>query len=65
VKLKALIAKGEGKKVEFKEVLPNSDKIMKTAVAFSNGAGGKLIIGVKDNGQIVGISDEYEEFESY
>lgn len=58
LKLMTLIAGGEGKKVEFKEILPASDKIMKTAVAFSNGAGGKLIIGIKDDGQIIGISDE-------
>lgn len=58
LKLKERIAGGEGKKVEFKEVLPASDKIMKTAVAFSNGAGGKLIIGIKDDGQVIGISDE-------
>lgn len=39
------IKKGEGKKLEFKEVLPESSKVVKTVTAFSNGAGGKLIIG--------------------
>lgn len=58
MKLKNLISSGEGKKLEFKEKMPTSDKIMKTAVAFSNGAGGKLIIGVSDNYEIIGISDE-------
>lgn len=53
------IKKGEGKKLEFKEVLPESSKIVKTVIAFSNGAGGKLIIGVRDkSGEIIGISDE-------
>ena len=58
IKLSRQISLGESKKLEFKEILPSSDKIMKTAVAFSNGAGGKLIIGIKDNGEIIGISDE-------
>lgn len=49
---------GENKKIEFKVEMPQSDKIMKTAVAFSNCAGGKLIIGVDDSGDIKGISDE-------
>lgn len=54
-----LIKKGESRKVEFKEIFPESSKIIKTVIAFSNGAGGKLIIGVKDRtGEIVGISDE-------
>ena len=52
------IEKGESKKLEFKETFPDSSKISKTAVAFSNGAGGKLIIGVNDNREIVGVSDE-------
>lgn len=30
---------GESKKIEFKVEMPQSDKIMKTAVAFSNCAG--------------------------
>lgn len=53
------INSGENKRIEFKESMPESLKIMKTAAAFSNGAGGKLIIGVKDkNNEICGISKE-------
>ena len=41
------ILAGESKNVEFKESLPvKSSKYMKTIVAFANGQGGKLIIGV-------------------
>ncbi len=51
------IKNGESRILEFKEIMPESLKIMKTAAAFSNGAGGKLIIGVKDKtSEIVGIS---------
>lgn len=52
------INKGESRKLEFKEYLPESSKISKTVIAFSNGAGGKLIIGVNDNSEITGISSD-------
>lgn len=52
------IIKGEGKKTEFKQQLPGSSSLSKTIVAFSNGAGGNILIGVKDNGIIIGISND-------
>jgi len=60
-----LIKKGENKKLELKKQLPSSETIAKTIIAFSNTAGGKLIIGVIDKREIVGINEnkifEYEE----
>ncbi len=53
-----LINQGESKTLEFKESLPKNDSIAKTAIAFSNTSGGKLIIGVNDDREIVGIDDE-------
>ena len=54
------IIAGESKNVEFKESLPaKSNKYMKTIVAFANGQGGKLVIGVEDDTRkIVGIAQE-------
>lgn len=54
---------GESKNLEFKESLPvKSSKYIKTIVAFANGQGGKLIIGVEDDTKkIVGI-DKNEAF---
>lgn len=50
------ILQGESKDLEFKEKLPeDSKKYMKTIVAFSNGDGGRLIIGVNDEREIVGV----------
>ena len=50
------ILQGESKDLKFKEKLPeDSKKYMKTIVAFSNGDGGRLIIGVNDDREIVGV----------
>lgn len=53
LKIKTIIATGEGYTVEFKEAF--SDNIGKTICAFANGAGGRIILGVKDNGQVIGF----------
>ena len=43
------IERGETRTVEFKKELPqDSSKWIKTVVAFANGAGGKLLIGVSN-----------------
>ncbi|HOD41777.1 MAG TPA: putative DNA binding domain-containing protein [Candidatus Wallbacteria bacterium] len=49
------IKKGEGKTLEFKEKMPSGDQIAKTLTAFSNTAGGKIVIGVNSAGKIEGI----------
>lgn len=51
------IKKGEGKTIEFKEIVPSAEKLSKTVVSFANMAGGKMIIGVSDAGKIIGIDD--------
>ncbi len=49
------IARGESKTLEFKEALPKGDQLAKTLIAFANTSGGKLIIGVNDNRELVGL----------
>lgn len=44
--------------LEFKEKIPKYQQITKTILGFCNNLGGKLVIGVKDNGEIIGISEE-------
>ncbi|PRR83626.1 helix-turn-helix domain-containing protein [Clostridium vincentii] len=39
---------GESKKLELKEKLPESKKYIKIIIAFTNTAGGKLIVGLSD-----------------
>lgn len=48
----------ESKDLEFKLKLPKFDNLVKTCVAFANGTGGKIIIGVDDKSRkIIGIDD--------
>ena len=54
--LKKIIEKGESKTVEFKETIPNGRQIFQTAVAFANGAGGK-ILGVNERDDIFRVVD--------
>ena len=50
--LDIILKEGEGYKIEFKE---NISGINKEIVAFANSSGGKIFIGVTDNGQCKGI----------
>ena len=54
------ILAGESKVLEFKEILPQGDKIAKTVIAFSNTSGGQLIIGVGDDRTIKGIDPDVD-----
>jgi len=60
--LKSLIEKGENLQLDFKFEISNAKKMAKTFCAFANTKGGKLLIGVKDNGKISGIRSEEEAY---
>lgn len=57
--IKKLFNQKENRKLEFKRELPSNEKLVKTAIAFSNSQGGDLIIGVEDDGMVVGIDENY------
>jgi len=59
--LRLLVAQGEGLQLEFKRKAKFPDKIVKELVAFANTAGGWLLIGVDDDGTIVGSPHPHEE----
>lgn len=72
-KLKSLILNGESKKLEFKQTFQYCIKkktreeyvevsSIKTLVGFLNSEGGTLLIGVEDNGTILGIGEELDKF---
>ncbi|MBN1926596.1 MAG: ATP-binding protein [Prolixibacteraceae bacterium] len=57
-----LIARGEHQQQDFKYCINDSRKIAKTLSAFANTDGGRLLIGVKDNGNIKGVQSEEEVY---
>ena len=58
--LKKLIAGGENQQLDFKYCVSDSRKIARTLSAFANSDGGRLLIGVRDNGSIAGIKSDEE-----
>ncbi len=55
-----LIGEGEHTQQDFKFEISDARKIAKSLSAFSNTIGGRLLIGVKDNGRIAGIRSDEE-----
>ncbi|MEI8025490.1 MAG: RNA-binding domain-containing protein [Pseudomonadota bacterium] len=51
----------ESSTLEFKESLPNTSKLLQEAVAFANQYGGRIVIGVRDDGTIKGIDESQAE----
>lgn len=58
--IRELIAEGENQKLDFKYCVSDSRKIARTLSAFANTDGGRLLIGVRDNGSIAGIRSDEE-----
>lgn len=54
------IVRGESKNVEFKVMLPkDSEKYIKTVIAFANTQGGRLVIGIDDQTRdVVGVDED-------
>lgn len=55
-----LIKEGEHVHQDFKFEISDARKIAKSLSAFANTEGGRLLVGVKDNGKIAGIRSEEE-----
>lgn len=59
--IKQLITQGEHQQLDFKFEISDSRKIARSLVAFANTDGGKLLVGVKDNGAIAGVRSDEEK----
>jgi predicted HTH transcriptional regulator len=59
--IEKLIREGEHQQQDFKFCITDSRKIAKSLSAFANTDGGRLLIGVKDNGKIAGtqVNEEF------
>ncbi len=60
--IKKLIAQGEHQQLDFKFEISDAKKIARSLVSFANTDGGRLLIGVKDNGVIVGVRSDEEVY---
>ena len=56
--LQEIVRLGEDSKTQFKQSMNSSDALAAEISAFANTKGGKLLIGVNDDGNIVGLSSD-------
>ena len=61
MKIRKLILEGEGVRQDFKKKITSCEKIAKTMVSFANNKGGRLLVGISDDGTISGVKSEEEE----
>jgi len=59
--LEIIVQRGENEEIEFKEKV--NEKLVKDVVAFANTNGGIILIGVNDEGEIVGVQNTKREEE--
>ena len=59
--IQKLIQEGEHQMLDFKFEISDSRRIARSLAAFANTDGGRLLVGVKDNGAIAGVRSD-EEF---
>ena len=54
--LRKLLSEGEGLTVEFKKCVTElSNSVFETVCSFSNRYGGHMLLGIDDNGDIIGV----------
>lgn len=58
--IEQLIAQGEHEHQDFKYQISDARKIARSISAFANNSGGHLLVGVRDNGNIAGVSSDEE-----
>lgn len=63
IELLETVKKGEDSFTEFKEGMTHQDKLAASIVAFANTEGGNLIIGVSNDGEILGIAELDKEMQ--
>ncbi|HXA55441.1 MAG TPA: RNA-binding domain-containing protein [Solirubrobacteraceae bacterium] len=63
MKIAEAIVRGEGPRLDFKRDLSSPKSVLKDIVAFANTAGGTVVIGLEDDGSVVGVADPLREEE--
>ena len=57
-----MIAEGEHQRQDFKYCINDSRKIARSMVAFANTEGGRLLLGIRDNGSVAGVRSDEEYY---
>lgn len=57
-----LIEEGEHEQQDFKFAITDARKIARSISAFANHSGGRLLVGVKDNGVVAGVRNEEDVY---
>src|SRR5436853_6911299 len=63
IDLYEIIENGENSSVEFKRKFSSPEKIAKEMIAFANTKGGKILFGIDDNKDVIGVESEKGEIE--
>lgn len=62
--VESMIAKGENVSIEFKmDLAKDNNDFLETVSAFANSKGGTIVIGVHDDGRVVGIIEDFENID--
>ncbi len=56
--LQEIVARGENTRTQFNENIYDTDQLAQEIIAFSNSMGGTILVGVADNGEIKGVTDD-------
>jgi predicted HTH transcriptional regulator len=59
--LRKLAIQGEGIQLEFKRKATHPEKVVREMIAFANTHGGTVLIGVDDDGSLVGVKYPEDE----
>ncbi len=62
-KLREIIELGESDTVEFKRKFSGFEKFAKEMIAFANTRGGHLLVGIDDDGKVIGVDSEKSEID--
>lgn len=65
MKTKELIQQGENSVIEFKRADVRPESLAKEIIAFANGHGGVILVGIDDNGNVLGVEQNFTKADDF